>query len=50
MLAGLSLRRSPVLTMGLNPYRKFVPRRSDYVFVGAAVLLTIALLVWALLG
>ncbi len=36
--------------MGFNPYRKFVPRRSDYVFVGAAVVAVIALLLWVLLS
>jgi hypothetical protein len=36
--------------MGFNPYRKFVPKRSDSVFVGAAVVAVIALLLWVLLG
>ena len=36
--------------MGFNPYRKFVPKRADYVFVAAAVLAVIALMLWALLG
>jgi hypothetical protein len=36
--------------MGLNPYRKFVARPADYVFVAAGVLAVIALLLWALLG
>jgi hypothetical protein len=36
--------------MGLNPYRKFVARPADYVFVAAAVVAVVALLLWALLG
>jgi hypothetical protein len=36
--------------MGFNPYRKFVAKRADYVFVVAAVVATIGVLAWALLG
>ena len=36
--------------MGFNPYRKFVARPADYVFVVAAALAVIGLLAWALLG
>jgi hypothetical protein len=36
--------------VGFNPYRKFVARRADYVFVVAAVLAATLLLAWALLG
>jgi len=36
--------------MGFNPHRKRVARRSDYVFVGAAAALCIALVLWTLLG
>ena len=36
--------------MGLNPHRKHVPRTSDYLFVGLAVLACVALLAWAFLG
>jgi hypothetical protein len=36
--------------MGFNPYRKFVAKPADYVFVVAAVAAVIGLLVWALLG
>jgi hypothetical protein len=36
--------------MGFNPYRKFVAKPADYVFVVAAVLVVIGLLAWALLG
>jgi len=35
--------------MGFNPYRPQRHRRSDYVFVGAALVVTVALLAWALL-
>jgi hypothetical protein len=36
--------------MGFNPQRKRVARKSDYVFVGAAAVACIALLLWTLLG
>lgn len=36
--------------MGFNPYRKFVPKRVDYVFVAAAMIAIIALLVWTVVG
>jgi len=36
--------------MGFNPYRKFVARPADYVFVAAAAVAIVALLLWALLG
>jgi hypothetical protein len=36
--------------MGFNPHRKQVRRRSDYVFVAAAVLAVVAVVLWALLG
>jgi hypothetical protein len=36
--------------MGFNPYRKFVAKRADYVFVVAAVLAVIGLLAWVMLG
>ena len=35
--------------MGFNPYRKFVAKPADYVFVVAAALAVIGLLAWALL-
>jgi hypothetical protein len=34
--------------MGFDPHRKRVARRTDYVFVAAAVLAVVALLAWAL--
>jgi hypothetical protein len=36
--------------MGLNPYRKQQRRPGDYVLVAAAVAVTLALVLWALLG
>jgi hypothetical protein len=36
--------------MGFNPYRKFVAKRGDYVFVVAAVVAVVALLAWVVLG
>lgn len=38
------------LSMGYNPHRKRVKRSSDIVFVGAAVLITVALVIWGLFG
>jgi hypothetical protein len=36
--------------MGFDPQRRQVRRPTDYLFVGAAVVACIALLVWALLA
>ncbi len=36
--------------MGFNPQRKRVARTSDYLFVGAAVVACVGLLLWVLLG
>jgi len=36
--------------MGFNPHRKRVRRASDYVFVAAAVVAALALVMWAFLG
>jgi hypothetical protein len=36
--------------VGLNPYRKFRAKPADYVLVGSALLVSVALLVWALVG
>lgn len=36
--------------MGFNPYRKFVARRTDYLFVGAAIVAALGLVAWAFLG
>jgi hypothetical protein len=33
--------------VGFNPFRAQTRRTSDYVFVGAAVVVVLALLVWA---
>jgi hypothetical protein len=35
--------------MGLNPFRQQKRRTSDYVLVAAALAVTIALLVWAMM-
>jgi hypothetical protein len=36
--------------VGLNPYRKFRARPADYALVASALLISLALLVWALVG
>jgi len=36
--------------MGYNPYRKFSAKPGDYAMVVFAVLIAIALVVWAFLG
>jgi hypothetical protein len=36
--------------MGFDPHRKQHRRRSDFVFVGAALVVAAALVAWALLG
>jgi hypothetical protein len=37
--------------MGFNPHRQYRSRGlSDYIFVAAGILVTVALLLWALLG
>ena len=36
--------------MGFNPHRKYRRTPSDYVMVGAAVVVCLLLLAWALLG
>ena len=36
--------------VGLNPYRKFKAKPADYALVAAALLVSCALLLWALLG
>jgi hypothetical protein len=36
--------------MGFDPNRRYQRRPSDYVMVGAAVLVVVALLLWALLA
>jgi hypothetical protein len=36
--------------MGFNPYRKFIARRTDYLFVAAAVIASAALVAWAFFG
>ena len=46
----VSMRGDDTDGMGLNPHRKHVPRKSDYLFVGLAALACVALLAWAFLG
>jgi hypothetical protein len=36
--------------MGFNPYRKRVVRRSDIVFLVAAVVIALACVLWVLVG
>lgn len=36
--------------MGFDPNRRRVPRRTDVVFVAAALVVAVALVAWALLG
>ncbi len=36
--------------MGYNPYRKFKAKPADYALVAAALAVSLALLVWAVLG
>lgn len=41
---------SSVSDVGYNPYRPRVARRSDLLFVAVAIVVAVALVVWALLG
>jgi hypothetical protein len=36
--------------MGFNPHRRRVPRASDYLFVGAAVVAAAGLVLWTVFG
>jgi energy-coupling factor transporter transmembrane protein EcfT len=36
--------------VGFNPYRKFVPKKTDYVFVVAAIVAVVALVAWTAFG
>jgi hypothetical protein len=36
--------------VGYNPYRKFKAKPADYVLVAAALLVSLALLIWAVAG
>ena len=38
------------MTVGYNPYRKFRAKPADYVLVAAALLVSLALLIWAVAG
>jgi hypothetical protein len=49
--AGCSLALRTILrVVGFNPYRKFRARPTDYVLVAAAVVVVLALVVWAFAG
>lgn len=39
-----------MIPVGFNPYRKFVARKADYVFVAAAIIAAFALVFWAFFG
>jgi hypothetical protein len=36
--------------VGLNPYRKFRAKPADYALVASALVISLALLIWALAG
>jgi len=36
--------------VGFNPYRKFRAQPADYALVGSALIVSIALLIWAFAG
>ena len=36
--------------MGFNPYRKFVAKPADYVFIGVGMLVAFGLVLWAFVG
>jgi hypothetical protein len=42
--------RTILTVVGFNPYRKFQARPADYALVVAAIVVALALVVWALLG
>jgi hypothetical protein len=44
-MAGTILR-----PMGYNPYRRFRAGPADYILVGVALLIAVALLIWAFAG
>jgi hypothetical protein len=44
------MARTILSPVGLNPYRKFRARPTDYVLVVAAIVAALALVVWALAG
>jgi hypothetical protein len=46
----VSMRGDDTEGMGFNPHRKRVARTTDYLFVGAAVIAVVVLVIWALLG
>jgi hypothetical protein len=44
------MARTILTDVGYNPYRRFRARTGDYVMVVVAVVVAVALLVWALFG
>ena len=46
----VSMARTILSGVGFNPYRKVRRRPSDLVFVAAAIVIALALVLWALLG
>jgi hypothetical protein len=45
-----STPRTILMAVGYNPYRRFRARPVDYVLVVVAVLVAVALVLWAFLG
>jgi hypothetical protein len=46
----VSMAADDTEAMGFNPHRKYVARRSDYVFVAGAVLAVVGAVAWVLFG
>jgi hypothetical protein len=46
----VSIAANILTAVGLNPYRKFRARPSDYVLVAAAIAAATALVAWAVFG
>jgi len=46
----VSMNDDDTESMGYNPHRKMVRKRGDLLFVGAAIVIAIMLLVWAFFG
>jgi hypothetical protein len=44
------MSRTILTAVGFNPYRKFKARPADYALVVAAILVALALVVWAVVG
>jgi hypothetical protein len=50
MVATLGAVGEETGVVGYNPYRRFKARPTDYVLVALAILVAVALVIWALLG